>query len=114
MGRSLGLPLLLVSLVIGGVLFAMQMKSQGPTSPAVTQAETQAVVATAGSNFQAAEQAMTTWLADHGTYQGATLDPSYMVTVARADATTFCLQTTTGTAVEHETGPGGTAAPGPC
>ena len=37
MGRSVGLPLLLVSLVIGGVLFAMQMKSEGPTSPAVTQ-----------------------------------------------------------------------------
>jgi hypothetical protein len=114
MSRSLGLPLLLVSLVIGGVIFSMQMKSQGPTAPAVTQAETQAVVAAAGANFQAGEQAMTTWLADHGTYEGATLDPSYMVTVARADATTFCLQTTTGTAVEHKTGPGGTAAPGPC
>ncbi len=86
MGRSVGLPLLLVSLVIGGVLFAMQMKSEGPTSPAVTQAETQAVVAAAGTNFQAADQAMANWLADHGTYAGATLDPSYMVTVARADA----------------------------
>jgi hypothetical protein len=92
----------------------MQMKSEGPTSAAVTQAETQAVVAAAGSNFQAADQAMTTWLADHGTYEGAGLDPSYMVTVARADATTYCLQTTAGTAVEHEAGPGGAAAPGPC
>jgi hypothetical protein len=114
MSRSLGLPLLLVSLVIGGVLFAMQMKSQGPTSSAVTQAETQAVVAAAGANFQAADQAMTTWLADHGTYEGATLDPSYMVTVARTDATTYCLQTAGGTAVEHEAGPGGRAAAGPC
>jgi hypothetical protein len=114
MGRSVGLPLLLVSLVIGGVLFAMQMKSQGPTSPAVTQAETEAVVATAGTNFQAADQAMAIWLADHGTYAGATLDPSTMVTVGRADATSYCLQTAAGTAVEHETGPGGAAAAGPC
>jgi hypothetical protein len=114
MSRSLGIPLLLVSLVIGGVLFAMQMKSEGPTSSAVTQAETQAVVAAAGANFQAADQAMTAWLAEHGSYAGATLDPSYMVTVARADATTYCLQTTAGSAVEHENGPGGTATPGAC
>jgi hypothetical protein len=114
MGRSLGLPLLLVTLVIGGILFAMQMKSGGPTAPAVTQAETQAVVAVASTNFQGADQAMATWLADHGTYQGATVDPSYMVTVARADATTYCLQTAAGTAVEHETGPGGSPAPGAC
>jgi hypothetical protein len=114
MSRTLGIPLLLVSLVIGGVLFTMQMKSQGPTSPAVTQAETQAVVAVSSTNFQAADVAMGTWLADHGGYQGATIDPSYMVTVVRADATSYCLQTAAGTAVEHETGPGGTAAPGPC
>jgi len=114
MSRSLGLPLLLVSLVVGGILFAMQMKSAGPTSPAVTQAETQAVVAVSSTNFQAADAALGAWLAEHGTYQGATLDPSYMVTVARADATTYCLQTSAGGNVEHETGPGGTAAPGPC
>jgi hypothetical protein len=114
MGRSLGLPLLLVSLVVGGILFATQMKSQGPTSPAVTQAETQAVVAVSSTNFQAADAAMGAWLADHGTYAGATVDPSYMVTVARADTTSYCLQTAAGGNVEHEAGPGGTAAPGPC
>jgi lipid-binding SYLF domain-containing protein len=114
MGRSLGLPLLLVSLVVGGILFAMQMKSEGPASAAVTQAETQAVVAASSANFQAADAAMTAWLAEHGSYAGATLDPSYMVTVARADATTYCLQTTAGGNVEHEAGPGGTAVPGPC
>jgi hypothetical protein len=114
MGRSLGLPLFLVTLVIGGVLFAMQMKSQGPTSPAVTQAEAQAVAAASATSFQAADQAMIAWLAEHGSYAGATLDPSYQVTVARSDATSYCLQSAPGAAVEHETGPGGTAAPGPC
>lgn len=114
MGRSLGLPLLLVSLVVGGILFATQMKSEGPTSAAVTRAETQAVVAASSANFQAADAALGAWLADHGTYEGATLDPSYMVTVARADASSYCLQTAAGGNVEHETGPGGAAAPGPC
>jgi hypothetical protein len=114
MGRSLGLPLLLVTLVVGGFLFAQQAKNEGPTSAAVTQAETQAVQAAAGANFQAADAAMAAWLAEHGDYAGATLDPSYMVTVVRADASSYCLQTTAGTAVEHENGPGGSAQPGAC
>ncbi len=114
MGRSLGIPLLLVSLVLGGILFAQQMKSEGPTSTPVTQAETQAQDAVAGANFGAADASMGAWLADHGSYAGATLDPSYMVTVGRADATSYCLQTVAGTAVEHEAGPGGAAAAGPC
>lgn len=114
MGRSLGLPLLLVSLLVGGILFAQQLRSQGPTSPAVTQAETQAQVAAAGTSFEAADAAMAAWLADHGSYAGATIDPSYQATVVRADASSYCLQTVAGSGVEHETGPGGTAAPGPC
>jgi hypothetical protein len=112
--RSLGLPLLLVSLAVGGVLFATQMRSHGPTSPVVEQAGTQAVVAVAGTSFQAADTAMAAWLAEHGTYAAATLDPSFMVTVARADGASYCLQSAQGTAVEHENGPGGSAAPGPC
>lgn len=114
MGRSLGLPLFLVSIVIGGVVFAMQMENRGPTSSAVRQAETQAVVATAGTNIQAADTAMTTWFASHSTYAGATLDPSYMVALVRVDMSTYCLQAVAGTAVEHENGPGGAATAGPC
>jgi hypothetical protein len=114
MGRSLGIPLLLVSLVIGGFLFVSQMKSSGPTSAAATQAETQAEVSVAGTNFQAADAAMQTWFADHQTYAGATLDPSYQVAVVRTDATSYCLQTVAGAAVEHELGPGGQPEPGFC
>ncbi len=114
MGRSLGLPLLLVSLVVGGILFAQELKSSGPTSPAVTQAETQAVAAVAGANFGAADAALQAWFADHGTYQGATLDPSYEVSIVRADASSYCIQTAAGQAVEHEAGPGGPALPGGC
>lgn len=114
MARSFGLPLLLVSLALGGILFATQLRREGPTSPAVVQAETQAAAAAAGTSFQAADAAMQAWLAEHGTYAGAALDPSFGVVVARADATSYCLQTSTAAAVQHEVGPGGSALPGPC
>jgi hypothetical protein len=106
--------LLLVSLVVGGILYATQLKSSGPTAPAVTQAETQAAAAVAGANFGAADAALQAWFADHATYAGATLDPSYQVAVVRADATSYCIQTAAGRAVEHEVGPGGSALAGPC
>src|SRR5919204_6515873 len=112
MGRTLGIPLLLVSLAIGGFLYVSQLKSSGPTSAAVTKAETQAEVSVAGTNFQAADASMQTWFADHQSYAGATLDPSYQVAVVRADATSYCLQTAAGSAVEHEVGPGGQPQPG--
>ena len=114
MSRTLGLPLLLVALLVGGYLFMQQAKTSGPTSAAVTQAETQAEVSVAGTNFQAADAAMQAWFADHQTYTGAAIDPSYQVAVVRADTTSYCLQTTAGSAVEHELGPGGQPQPGAC
>jgi hypothetical protein len=49
------------------------------------------------------------WHQEHGTYAGAASGLSD-VTVARADANTWCLQT----ANAHEVGPGGTPAAGLC
>jgi hypothetical protein len=114
MTRSLGLPLLLVSLVIGAFIFMQQSKTSGPTSPAVQQDIAQANSAVAGTNFQGASASLQAWLAEHGTYVGATLDPSLTVQLVRADATSYCLQSNVGTAVEHEIGPGGQPQPGSC
>ena len=114
MTRSLGLPLLLVSLCIGGYLFVQQSKTSGPTAPAITQDIAQASSAVAGTNFQAAGASLQAWLAEHGTYAGATLDPSLTVQLVRADTSSYCLQATVGTAVEHEIGPGGQPQPGTC
>lgn len=105
---------MLVSLVIGGILLATQLRQNGPTAPEVTRAETQAQNAVAGINFQGADQAMQASFALNGTYAGATLDPSFMVTLVRADATSYCLQSNAGGVVQHEVGPNGTAQPGPC
>ena len=114
MTRTVGLPLLLISLVIGAYLFAQQSKTEGPTSPAITQEEAAANAAVAGTNFQGATASLQAWLAEHGTYAGATLDPSLTVQLVRADATSYCLQSNVGTAVEHEIGPGGQPQPGSC
>jgi hypothetical protein len=114
MARTLGLPLLLVSLLIGGYLFLQQNKTEGPTSPAITQAESQANAAVVGTNFQAADGTLQAWFAENQTYAGATLAPGSNVTLVRADATGYCLQSVGGTIVEHENGPGGSAEPGGC
>ena len=114
MSRTVGLPLLLVSLAIGGYLFVAQSKTSGPTSPAVQQDIQQANSAVAGTNFQAASASLQAWLAEHGTYAGATLDPSLTVQLVYAGATSYCLQSNVGTEVEHEIGPGGQVQPGSC
>lgn len=106
MTRSLGLIVLLVSLAIGGFLFTRQ----SPATPSLEQAQTQADAAAAATSFAAATPALQAWYADNGTYAGVSLPPAYGLTVVRADATSYCLQS--GDA--HEDGPNGAPSPGPC
>jgi hypothetical protein len=114
MSRSLGLTLLLISVAVGGYLFAAQSRSGGPTAPAVTHAETQAESVVAATNFQGADASLQAWYAGNATYAGATLPPGSGVVLVRADASSYCLQTVAGAAVEHELGPGGQPQPGSC
>ena len=111
--KGLGLVSLLITLAIGGYLYAQQAKTVGPTSKVATQAEAQAAAGVAATNFQAAAPVMQDWLAEHGTYAGASLPPGYGVTVARADGVSYCLQAGT-VAVQHQVGPTGPVQPGPC
>lgn len=112
--KGLGLVSLLITLAIGGYLYAQQAKTIGPTSEMATQAEAQASAGVAATNFQAAAPVLQDWLAEHGTYAGATLPPGYGVTVARADAVSYCLQAGIGVAVQHQVGPTGPVLPGAC
>lgn len=98
--------LLVLSLAIGGYLFSLQ----GKTSVTPQQAQTEADAATSATSFAAALPTLQAYYADHGTYAGASLPPSYGVTVVRGDATSFCVQTAT----EHEIGPSGPVEPGRC
>ncbi len=110
MTRFIGLPMLLVTLAIGGYLYSKDMKSNGPTSPTVTQMIGQANSAVAATNFEQADAAMQGFYAQNGSYAGAVLPPGTGVVLVRSDATSYCLQAGT----EHESGPGGQAQPGSC
>ena len=114
MTRALSLLLVVVALVLAGYLYTTQVRSEGPTAPAVTQAVTQAQSAAASANFQGVAAALQAWFAEHATYAGVQLPPGSGVVLVRADASGYCLQTETGAAVEHELGPGGQPRPGPC
>ena len=102
--------MIILSLAIGGFLFVKQSQTVGPTSSVATQAETEAAAAASGTDFAAAQPVLQTWYADNGTYAGVTLPPVYDITVVRADATSYCLQS----GAEHEIGPAGQPQPGPC
>jgi hypothetical protein len=108
--RIVGIPALLVAVVVGVYLSANGMQSSAPTSGSGQQAVTQAQSATAGLNFSQAVPALQAFYDENGTYAGATLPPGTGVVLARADATSYCLQS----GDEHEDGPGGQPAPGPC
>src|SRR5258705_14020213 len=91
MTRTLGLPLMLVTLLIGGYLFTQQSKSNGPSAPAVTQAETQAATDVAAVNFQAVTTALQAGDAPNGAHAGGALPPGPRAPGARARATPDCL-----------------------
>ena len=114
MGRAVTLVGSVCSLAVAALLMAMNMQHNGPTSPAVQQAEQEAKAAVSGMNFTAAATELETYRAENGSYVGATLPPSFGVTLVRADATSYCLQSGVATGLQHFSGPGGPAAAGPC
>ena len=114
MSRTFGLVAMVCSLAIVGVLMMLSMGQNGPTSKSTKLAESQATAAVGGLNFTGAATELEAYKAEHATYAGAVLPPAFGVTVARADAASYCLQAGVGTTVQHFTGPGGTPATGPC
>jgi type II secretory pathway pseudopilin PulG len=114
MGRAFGLISIVVSLALVGILWAMSMQHSGPTSATAKNAERDATAAVSAINFTAAATQLEAFHAENATYAGATLPPSFGVTLVRADDATYCLQSGTGSAVQHFAGPGGAAAVGHC
>jgi hypothetical protein len=113
--RTLGMTMLLVSLLIGGYLFVQQTNTGGSSAPTATQAVTQAQAAVSATNFQGMASVLQGWYASNGTYAGATLPPGSGVALVRSDASSYCLETVgSATATMHETGPNGTPQPGAC
>jgi hypothetical protein len=112
--RGIGLILALVSLATVGALMTMQGKSDGPTSTAVSQAESQAVATAAASVFQPVDQMLQVDEAQTGTYVGAELPVGSGVTLARATPTSYCLAADLSGTPVYENGPGGSPAVGHC
>jgi hypothetical protein len=114
MGRAFGLVSIVVTLAFVGILWAASMQSNGPTSSSTKKAEQDATGAVSSLNFTAAAPELEAFHAEHGTYAGATVAPSFGVTLVRADAAMYCLQSGSGTSMQHYVGPNGAAAAGPC
>jgi Tfp pilus assembly protein PilE len=114
MGRAFGLISIVVSLALVGILWALTMQHSGPTSTTTKRAESQASAAGSSMNFTGAATQLELYHAEHATYAGAGLPPAFGVTLARADASSYCLQSGVRGATQHFTGPGGAAAAGPC
>ena len=114
MTRALGLLLVLISLAIGGVVMAAQSKSQGPTSGAVSQVESQAVATAASAVFSPVDQVLQVDAAQTGTYVGAQLPAGSGVTITQASTRSYCLDANLNGTLVHENGPGGSPAAGHC
>jgi hypothetical protein len=102
------------SLAIVGALMTMQGKSNGPTSAAVTNAESQAVATASASVFQPVDQVLQLDRTQTGTYVGAQLPAGTGVIVKQASTSSYCLEANLSGTLVHEYGPGGTPANGPC
>lgn len=107
--RVLGIPALLVVVFVGVYLSMQDAKSSAPT-PGDQQAISQAQSVGAEADFGQVAPVLQAYFDQNQTYAGATLPPGSGVVLARADATSYCLQDGN----EHELGPGGTPQPGPC
>ena len=114
MGRAFGLISIVCSLALVAVLWALTMQHSGPTSERTKQARADATAAVSSINFTAAAPELEAYRAENGTYAGASLSPGFGVTLVRADATSYCLQSGVGTSVQHFAGPSGATAAGPC
>jgi hypothetical protein len=110
----MGLILAVLSLATVGGLLAAQGKNQGPASAAVTQAESQAVATAASAVFSPVDQVLQVDDSQTGTYVGAELPVGSGVTLARATATSYCLEADLNGTPVHENGPGGAPTLGRC
>jgi len=107
MVRGLPLVSLLVALLVAGWLLTAQRSS--PSRATATQAVDEAQQAANGIAFQQAEAQLEQSRSLNGTYAGTSL-AGFGVTLVRADAGSYCIQTATA----HVAGPGGAASAGPC
>jgi hypothetical protein len=95
---------------VGG--WRMLLPASSSTSKAVDEGVSSILATTTQAAFTGAAASLDAQRSATGSYAGARL-ASGMVLV-RADVASYCVQTQQGPLVQHETGPGGSPAVGPC
>ena len=108
--RLFGMVSMLLALSLGAILGTKQLGGSSGTKGPLGKPALQATVDQAV--FLGADASLAAFRAGTGTFVGAPAPQG--VAVVRADVASYCLQAGTGTAVEHELGPGGTVQAGPC
>jgi hypothetical protein len=107
MARALGTVSLLLTLVV--IAWMLTAQQSGSSRKQQTQSVEQAQATANGVVFEQAQAQLEQQRALNGTYAGTSL-AGFGVTLAHADATTYCIQDAT----SHLAGPGSSAASGPC
>lgn len=105
---------LVISLGIGGALFALQSKSQGPGSAAAGAAEARAMATASAAIFSPVDQILQVDYAQTGTYVGAQLPLGSGVTLVQPTSSSYCLQANVDGTPLYERGPGGAPTAGHC
>jgi hypothetical protein len=112
----IGLVSLVVSLVLGGLLFAAQWGGSGGGSGNVDKSRPveQANMAAASVAAAQAEHLLADYQAGEGTFVGADLSPVPGTRLVRADATSYCFEIATNGVVLYDHGPAGGPTSQPC
>jgi len=102
--------LVAVGLAFGG--WRIMLPGAESTSNEVSNDVSSMLSTTTGAAFTGAAASLDAQRNATGSYSGARLAAG--MTLVRADATSWCVQTQVGPVLEHEAGPGGSPATGPC
>ena len=108
MARGVPLLSLVLALLVGGLLWSAQA-GHSPGGAQANRQIDQAQQAATAVTFQQAASALEDFRTVNGTYAGTSL-AGFGVKLARADASSYCIET----GGSHLVGPGGTVAPGAC
>jgi hypothetical protein len=100
----------IAAVAVGG--WRMLLPASSSTATSVGNGVSSLLATTTGAAFTGAAASLDAQRSATGSYAGAPLAPGMVL--VRADAASYCVQTQRGSLVQHEDGPGGSPAMGPC
>ena len=102
--------LTIAAVAVGGWKFVLPVSSDSQKQ--IVQGVTNVLDTITTAEFTGAEATLDAQHNATGSYEGSPLTAP--VVLARADATSYCIQVVVGTVAHHVTGPGGTPVAGAC